>query len=86
MDEIILNTVLLIGVGALNLYYATKFLKDLEYAQKYAETSPKAFLWRKAFGVEKTTKIIKHIFAPLGIILGAGFILMGIWIYSLNYM
>ncbi|WP_321429612.1 hypothetical protein [uncultured Methanolobus sp.] len=81
MDETIINSLLLIGVGTLDLYYATKFLKDPEYVQKYVETSSKAYLWKKAFGPEKTTKLIKSFLAPLVTVLGIVFIYLGLRIY-----
>ena len=78
MAETIFYSILLIGIGALNLFYATKFLRYPQFAKRYIETSPKAWLWRKIFGVEKAIKITKSVFAPLGIILGVGFIIFGI--------
>lgn len=69
---------LFILVGAVNLYYATKFLRDQQFAEKYIKTNPKAFIWKKMFGEEKALKIIKNVFAPIGLLLGIGFILGGI--------
>ena len=47
--------------------------------KKYIETSPKASLWRKKFGVEKTIKLSKSIFLPLGILVSIVFIVVGFW-------
>jgi len=82
MAQNILYAILLIGVGALNLYYATKFLRDPKFTKNYIEKSPKAWLWRKLFGVEKAIKITKSVFAPLGIVLGIGFIILAIVLYT----
>ena len=83
MAQNIIYPILLIGIGAFNLFYATKFLRDPKFAKNYIETSPKAWLWRKIFGVEKATKLTKSVFAPLGIILGIGFIIFGIVLFVL---
>lgn len=72
--------ILLILVGVVNLYYATKFLKDPQFAESYIKKSPKAFIWRTLFGEEKAVKITKRVFAPIGILLGIGFVLGGIYI------
>lgn len=72
--------IVLILVGVVNLYYATKFLKDPKFAEDYIRKSHKAFIWRKIFGEEKAIKITKSVFAPIGILFGIGFILGGIYI------
>jgi len=78
--------ILLILVGAVNIYYATKFLTDPSFASNYVKKSPKAYIWRKMFGEEKSIKIIRRLFAPLGIILGTGFILFGGYLAYITFV
>lgn len=68
---------ILIAVGLLDLYVSTKFLMNKQFARKYIESSPKAWLWRKIFGVNKATMITRQIFAPVGLIVGVGLIVVG---------
>ena len=49
-----------------------------EAIHKYIEVSPKAYIWRKAFGVEKTVKLTKFIFLPLGTLLSLYIIIMAL--------
>ena len=77
---------LFILVGAVNLYYAIKFLRDPQFAENYIKKSPKAFIWKKLFGEEKAIKITRNIFAPIGLLLGIGFILGGILIMFSSFL
>jgi len=81
MAQDIIYPILMLGIGVLNLYLASKFLRDPKFAKNYIETSPKAWIWRKIFGVEKATKLTKSVFAPLGIVLGIGLIIFGIYLF-----
>jgi hypothetical protein len=67
-------------VGIFNIYLSSKFLIDKKFAENYTKKSPKAALWRKLLGEEKALKLIKNIFAPLGIIMGIIFIVGGLYI------
>ena len=82
MTEIILS-LFLIGIGVLSLVLSIKSLMDPTFAKKYFETSPKAWLGRKIFGAEKASIINRKIFLPLGIILGLGFIFVGVLLFIL---
>ncbi len=67
----------LIGVGLVDLYFTGRILFDANFARKYVAESPKAFIWRKMFGAEKTLKLIKYLFAPAGFALGLVLIWLG---------
>ena len=82
MAEII-YALFLIGIGILSLFFSIKSLMNPAFAKKYVETSPKAWLWKKIFGTEKTSIINQKIFLPLGIILGLGFIIVGVLLFIL---
>jgi hypothetical protein len=77
MDKV-LTSLFMILAGGVDLYYATKFLRNKGFAEEYVKTSPKAAIWRKIFGVEKAVSITKKIFAPIGIMLGILLVLWGI--------
>jgi hypothetical protein len=74
----------LILVGAVNLYYAIRFFKDPVFAENYIRKSPKAFLWKKLFGEEKAVKLTKRVFAPIGILLGIALVLVGFLLLGLE--
>ncbi len=52
-------------------YFKPQSLKN------YIEKSLKAQIWKNKFGMEKTIKLSKFVFLPLGIIVSIGFILFG---------
>ncbi|MFH0927947.1 MAG: hypothetical protein V1821_00565, partial [bacterium] len=71
----------LLLVAALNLYYVIRFLVDRPFAENYTRKSPKAALWRKIFGPEKALKIIRGVFAPIGLIVGVGLVVFAIVLF-----
>ncbi len=72
----------LLVLGALNVGLAGRVLVSPALARAYAQTSPKAALWRKLFGVERTALLVRRVFAPLGLafglamLSGGGFLLL----------
>lgn len=70
-------TLAIIG-GCAALYYSGKSLLNEKFAENYVKKSPKAVVLRKILGVEKTIKLIRTIFAPVGILVGILLILFGI--------
>ena len=69
---------IMIVLGAFACIMGIRIMRDPVFAQKYVETSPKALLWRKLFGVERATKLTRTVFAPLGIVIGAMLVVFGI--------
>ena len=57
-------------------------LRNEEKLREYVENSPKAKLWLKKFGIEKTVSLSKKYFLPLGILIS--FCLLGFGILSLS--
>jgi len=74
------TSLILILIGIINLYFAIRFIINPEYGQDYIKNSPKAFIWRKLLGEEKAYSITRKIFVPIGIILGAVLILIGLYL------
>jgi len=79
----IIYSLFLIGLGILSLTLSVKCLRDSKFAKKYFENSPKGWLGKRIFGVEKASVINKKVIFPLGIIFGLGFILVGILLFFL---
>jgi len=73
-----MEKVFLVLVGIIGLYFSGRFLVDAEYAKRYVLESPKAYLWRKMFGADKTMKMTKYFFAPIGILLSLVLITIGL--------
>jgi len=55
-----------------------------ERLRSYLETSPKGKMWVTKFGMEKTVRLTKNIFLPLGLVISAIFI--GVGAYGLYSM
>jgi len=49
MANLLVYSLLLLGIASLNLFFALKFLRDKKYAENYIKTSPKARVWKKIF-------------------------------------
>lgn len=73
-----MEKILLIVVGIIALYFSGRFLIDPAFAKRYVLESPKAYLWRKMFGVDKTMTITKYFFAPIGVALSLVLIALGL--------
>jgi hypothetical protein len=79
VKEAILYSIIIIAVGIYSLVMAIRFITDKNFGERYIRESPKAFIWRRIFGEEKAYKMTKKIFAPLGIAVSTGIIIMGIY-------
>lgn len=79
MKEAIFYSVALIAAGIFSLIMAIRFIVDKNFGERYIRESPKAFIWRKIFGEEKAYKMTKTIFAPLGIVISTGMLIMGVY-------
>lgn len=73
-----MDSFLFIALGVLNILLTSLVMFRKGFAEKYVTTSPKAWLWRKLFGETRAVRIIKHILAPLGFLLGMILFLFGI--------
>lgn len=73
-----MEKILLIVVGFIALYFSGRFLIDPAFATKYVAESPKAYIWRKMFGIDKTMTLTKYFFAPIGVILSIVLIAVGL--------
>ena len=47
--------------------------------RKYIEESPKSAIWVKKFGIEKTIKLSKLIFLPMGLLISIFMTGIGFW-------
>ena len=74
----IFYSLLLIGLGLMNLYSGYKFLTDKKFMKKYVKESVKIKIWRKWLGPKRMLKFVKYVFAPLGLLLGFLLVILGI--------
>ncbi|MEN8134952.1 MAG: hypothetical protein ABFS18_05380 [Thermodesulfobacteriota bacterium] len=77
--EQFLFPILITTAGAIFLIRNITHLLNEEKLRNYVENSPKAKLWVKKFGVEKTIILSRKIFLPLGILIACGLIGVGAW-------
>lgn len=80
MAEIIYS-LLLVGTGLVGLFFSIWALVNPAFARKHVETSPKVWLWRRHFGVEKALTMTREIFLPLGVIISLGLIILGMILF-----
>jgi hypothetical protein len=77
MSESLIYSLLCFAAGIFSMVLCIRFYRDKKFAENYVKNSHKALIWRKLFGEEKTLKMIKTIFAPIGIIFSTALILLG---------
>jgi hypothetical protein len=77
MAEIIYS-LLLVVTGFVGLFFCILAMVHPAFAKKHVETSPKVWLWRKYFGVEKAYVMTRKLFLPLGIVISLSLIIFGI--------
>ena len=68
------------GLLAAGLYFFARNIVHLRNENKlreYLEKSGKARLWIKFFGLEKTVRLTKFVFIPLGMVVSVAFIVIG---------
>jgi hypothetical protein len=57
-------------VGSVDLIVCGIFLLNQNFVEHYARHAPKAFIWRKLFGVDRTIWLMNRVFLPFGVLLG----------------
>lgn len=70
-------SLILILAGSYFLWRNLGYARDETKLREYLETSPKAKLWVRSLGMEKSITLSKVIFLPLGLIVSAGMIAAG---------
>jgi len=75
--ELLIGGIIAILIGGFRLYYNYQIYKNPEELKRYVEKSHKAWIWKKAFGVEKTEQLTKNIFLPAGTVLAILMVLGG---------
>lgn len=70
---------LFVALGAFTLYRVRRMVVDEEYRRSLVENHPKAWVWRKLFGVERTHVIARWVWVPLGLVNGVGIIAFGVY-------
>ncbi len=78
MDDSTTLPIIFFIAATIQVYISIKALTNKAYISNYVKKSHKAWVWRKMFGEEKTIILIKRVFAPLGIIMAIGYVILGI--------
>ena len=71
-----IEVVVIILIGVFNGVLTSKILFQKGFIEKYMETSLKARYWKYFLGENRAPKIIKFVFAPIGLLLS---IIIFIW-------
>ena len=72
MGPLLICTAIL-GVNAFMLW---KLRTDDKFLNDYVRKSPKAWVWRKAFGEERAAEIIRTRFVPFGVVFWIGLLVL----------
>lgn len=80
--EPILFPVLATLAGAYFLARNIRLIRDGAKLQTYIQTSPKAKLWVSKYGSDRTVELTKKYFLPLGLVMSAGLVGIGLWSLS----
>jgi hypothetical protein len=78
MEQFLFPAIMIV-VGVVFLIRNIVHLRNEEKLRSYLETSPKAKLWVKKFGIEKTMSLSKSIFLPVGCLVAAAMLGIGLW-------
>lgn len=78
MESYVLPTVLVLA-GTFFFIRNIIQLRNEEKLRRYLQTSPKAALWIKKLGVEKTVSLSKKVFLPIGCIISLVMVGIGVW-------
>ena len=71
------------GILVANSYLLWRLRTDDTFLKEYVRTSPKAYLWRRAFGEERAAELIRTRFVPLGVLLWTALL---VWIGVVTLM
>lgn len=77
--EALLFPILIILAGAFFLVRNVILLRDDAKLLSYVQTSPKAKLWVRKYGIDRTVEMSKKYFLPLGLLVSATLLAVGIW-------
>jgi phosphoglycerol transferase MdoB-like AlkP superfamily enzyme len=71
--------ILMTLIGALFLYRNIALYRDQQKLTAFLNSSLKAKFWVNKLGIEKTTKLAKNVFLPIGTLLSIAIIVTGVW-------
>ncbi|MBB5213330.1 hypothetical protein [Microbulbifer hydrolyticus] len=77
--EQLLFPVLAVLAGGYFLIRNIIHLISEEKMMNYLKTSPKAKMWVNKYGIEKTAALTKKVFLPLGSLVAAALLGVGVW-------
>jgi len=83
MNQPTIDMILLAIGSCICFVIAGRFFLDKAWAMKYVETSPKTYLWRKKFGIEKTYLLCQRVFMPITLLLGVGCLCVSVRLFLL---
>ncbi|MEJ2032594.1 MAG: hypothetical protein P8Y63_06060 [Deltaproteobacteria bacterium] len=85
MEQLIFPVVLTLA-GAFFLVRNMILLRNEAKLANYIQTSPKAKLWVRKYGVDKTIELSKNLFLPLGMVVSTIMFCSGFWISFTSFL
>ncbi len=83
MNEQVINSIMLITIGGIFLLRNIIHLRDEKKLREYLENSRKGRFWVSKLGIDKTVKISRKYFLPIGLVISSGLLIAGAVILGL---
>jgi hypothetical protein len=77
--EPLLLSLLLVAGGIYFGFRNLRLLRNEAALREYVRSSPKAALWVKKYGLDGATKMTRESFLPLGLLISAAMVSLGVW-------
>ncbi|EER60555.1 hypothetical protein AcdelDRAFT_1892 [Acidovorax delafieldii 2AN] len=78
MEALILSLILVVG-GIYFGFRNVRLLRNEAALREYMQSSPKATLWVRKYGLDGATKMVRESFIPLGLVISTAMVAFGGW-------
>lgn len=78
MEALLLSLLLVAG----GIYFGlrnVRLLRSDDALRDYVRSSPKAALWVSKYGLDGAMKMTRETFLPIGLLVSAGMVALGVW-------
>lgn len=78
METLVIALFITVG-GAYLAVRNIRFMRNPQALHQYMQTSPKAVLWVRKYGLDGATELARKTFVPMGIVASLTLMCAGIW-------
>lgn len=84
METLVIALVLTVA-GAYLTARNIRFMRDDQALRQYMQTSPKAVLWVRKYGLDGATQLARKTFLPIGTLASLAMFGIGVWMFWRMY-